>query len=142
MHHTKSLETLQSILSNGLKMCYSNENFTKDFYVAIPMICFCDMPLSNISDHVEVYGHYAIGFNKRNLIKQYYKILNPVNYIISAQQFKIVEQLRDAAKKITAASGEDTEKSPLSYNDACYLLGYMKPFSNNADFSSNDYYEY
>lgn len=142
MHHTKSLETLKSILSNGLKMCYSNENFTKDFHVAIPMICFCDMPLSNISDHVEVYGHYAIGFNKRNLIKQYYQILNPVNYIISAQQFKIVEQLRDAAKKMTATSGGDLGPFPFSYKDACYLLGYMKPFSNNANFSTRDYYEY
>lgn len=142
MHHTKSLETLQSILSNGLKFCYSNENFTKDFHVAIPMVCFCDMPLSNISDHVEVYGHYAIGFNKRNLIKQYHPILNPVNYIISAQQFKIVEQLRKAVKQMAATSGEYTEKLPFSFNDACYLLGYMKPFSNNANFSSRDYYEY
>lgn len=65
-----------------------------------------------------------------------------MNYIISVQQFKIVEQLRDAAKKITVTSGEDSEKSPLSYNDACYLLGYMKPFSNNVNFSTRDYYEY
>lgn len=36
---------------------------------SLPMICFCDMPLSNISDHVEVYGHYAIGFNKKELNK-------------------------------------------------------------------------
>ncbi len=142
MHHTKTIETLQSILSNGLKFYYSNENFTQDFHVAIPMVCFCDMPLSNISDHVEHYGHYAIGFNKRSLIKKYYKILNPVNYIISAQQFKIVEQLRKAAKQMPMTSGEDPENLLLSFNDACYILGYMKPFSNNANYSSREYYEY
>lgn len=142
MHHTKSLDTLKSILSNGLKVCYSNENFTQDFHVAIPMICFCDMPLSNISDHVDVYGHYAIGFNKRHIIAKYHPKLNPVNYLISARQFKIVEQLRIAAKQKTSTTGEGSEKSSFSYNDACYLLGYMKPYSNNANYDSKDYYEY
>lgn len=44
----------------------------------IPMICFCDIPLSSLSFHMDVYSCYGIGMKKEWGIK---KGINPVMYI-------------------------------------------------------------
>lgn len=136
LHHTQKFEVLLSILTNGLKVCYSKEHFNTDFYAGIPMICFCDMPISRLSEHIDSFGSYAIGFNKRRLMETYTHLLNPVNYLISARQFKIAEKLRKEAldnnqqiKNLqTVSTLEKLDKNIKSYNDASFLLGYMKPY--------------
>lgn len=138
LHHTRKYEDLLSILTNGLKVCYSKEHFTTDFYAAIPMICFCDMPISRLSEHIDSYGSYAIGFNKRRLMQKYTHFLNPVNYLISEKQMKIAEMIRKKALENVqkdkdshpASSLEELDKSIVSYNDASYLIGFMKPYGN------------
>ena len=138
LHHTRKYEDLLSILTNGLKVCYSKEHFTTDFYAAIPMICFCDMPISRLSEHIDSYGSYAIGFNKRRLMQKYTHFLNPVNYLISEKQMKIAEMIRKKALENVqkdkdshpASSLEELDKSIESYNDASYLIGFMKPYGN------------
>jgi hypothetical protein len=35
-----------------------------DLGVGIPMVCFCDMPLSQAARHKEAYGRYALGLTK------------------------------------------------------------------------------
>ncbi len=66
-HYTDTMEKLQTILQNGLYTSYSKEmifanGVVKEF--AVPIISFCDIPLSNVSEHVEKYGRYAIGVSK------------------------------------------------------------------------------
>ena len=66
-HFTDSIDKLQSILQNGFYTSYSKElilgnGIGKEF--AVPIISFCDIPLSNISEHVKKYGGYAVGVSK------------------------------------------------------------------------------
>ncbi|MBE9468233.1 MAG: hypothetical protein IMY72_07930 [Bacteroidetes bacterium] len=86
-HYTSSKKILISILNNGFQTRFSLEklgiikkngflnslakilnrkvpedNITDEF--AIPMCCFCDIPLNLVYNHVKVYGEYSIGLKK------------------------------------------------------------------------------
>ncbi|MFC1477962.1 abortive infection system antitoxin AbiGi family protein [Candidatus Margulisiibacteriota bacterium] len=89
-HFTSDINNLIGILTNNFYPRYSLENYSafwpknmekKLSYsnVAIPMVSFCDIPLSNIRNHINVYGRYAIGLTKewgeRNNI-------NPIMYAL------------------------------------------------------------
>ena len=90
-HFTNNLENLIGILTNNFYPRYCRENhsvfYTKDMAkrlgysdIAIPMVCFCDIPLSSIRNHINVYGRYAIGLSKE-WGKQ--KRVSPVMYALS-----------------------------------------------------------
>lgn len=90
-HFTSNLENLIGILTNNFYPRYCLENhtvfWTKDMAkrlryseIAIPMVCFCDIPLSNIRNHIKVYGRYAIGLSKEWGQK---KRISPVMYALS-----------------------------------------------------------
>lgn len=86
-HFTSNREYLIDILTNNFRPRYCLENHgclipdaisPHDLDVAIPMVCFCDIPLSNIGKHLDTYGKYGIG-----LTKDWEKIkgLNPILYV-------------------------------------------------------------
>jgi hypothetical protein len=86
-HFTPTEEYLISILKNGFLPRYCLEN---NFVMiddcrrwAIPMVCFCDIPLSNIKDHVSKYGYYGLGMTKEWGIK---KGLSPILYTTENSQ--------------------------------------------------------
>jgi hypothetical protein len=64
---------------------------------AAPMVSFCDIPLSQIKDHIGKYGPYGIGLTKEWAQKQR---LNPVIYIQSGSFLatSIEESYRNSAK--------------------------------------------
>src|ERR1044072_4036723 len=85
-HFTNNAENLMSILSSGFKPRFCLEQFgTMDLFLtesekeivtnkelneeAIPISCFCDLPMSHISSHLEFYGAYGIGLTKDWAIK-------------------------------------------------------------------------
>ena len=80
-HFTTDRKALLSILTNGLYVRYSLENYESltdgEAEIVFPMTSFCDIPLSQVKRHTSTYGQYAIGLNKswgmRNKI-------NPVIY--------------------------------------------------------------
>lgn len=73
-HFTEDFDTVISILKEGFRPHYSLEDLglyltsivSKEniFGRAFPMVCFCDIPLSQIRDHMKKYGHYGIGLSK------------------------------------------------------------------------------
>jgi len=76
LFHFTDGENLISILKEGFKphLCMEDLNFfltdepteedAEELQHAIPMICFCDIPLSQSKNHMSTYGNYGIGLNK------------------------------------------------------------------------------
>lgn len=79
-HFTDKSNNLKLILRNGLRFSYCFEEFTKNVGIAIPMICFCDIPLLRTIEHRHKYGDYMIGIDKEFLRRHLKHVLNPVSY--------------------------------------------------------------
>lgn len=65
-HFTRTRETLINILKTRF---YPRLSLEENFFfskmgdkIAYPMVCFCDIPLSQIKNHTNSYGKYAIFF--------------------------------------------------------------------------------
>lgn len=82
-HFTKNLESIKSILKNGLYPRYSLEDLrwhgVNDKYMAWAMSCFCDIPLSRITEHTDFYGSYGLGITRDFAMKNGF---SPVIYIM------------------------------------------------------------
>lgn len=82
-HFTKNKTSLKGILKNNFQPNYCFESIeidncpevnTKDLKVkkgedisisgGIPMVSFCDIPLSQVKEHINKYGFYSIGLTK------------------------------------------------------------------------------
>jgi hypothetical protein len=66
-HFCPTIDILLKILSGGFHpaYCWETINVTKErtLNAGVPMISFCDIPLSKISNHNQVYGKYGIGMS-------------------------------------------------------------------------------
>jgi hypothetical protein len=90
IHLTKSKDALIGILKEGFRIKYCLENIgARNIKVgaAFPMVSFCDIPLSEIKNHIENYGDYGVGAKNVcygiGLKKEWGKSkrLNPVLYV-------------------------------------------------------------
>lgn len=81
-HFTRKLEYLIQILEYEFRPRYYPEKLTINSGIenfrAIPMVCFCDIPLSQVKNHIETYGEYGIGLSEAWVFKGK---LNPVLYL-------------------------------------------------------------
>lgn len=74
-HFTRTPENLRGILAEGFRVRVSVERMdllaramgrdTEFDETGIPMVCFCDIPLSQTAQHMTRYGSYAIGLTKK-----------------------------------------------------------------------------
>ncbi len=108
-HITRNFSILKKIITKGLRFSYSLEKTdtqtaiiqkngylrrdsdkelqanslsgNPQTYVAIPMICFCDIPLLRIENHCKKYGKFGIGLNKEILSEIYNNLLNQLRSI-------------------------------------------------------------
>jgi hypothetical protein len=65
-HFTRNLEFLQGILANGFfpRYCLEDTRWIGVDFTPVPMVCFCDIPISRVSEHTDFYGSYGIGMTK------------------------------------------------------------------------------
>lgn len=67
-HFTKSPEILKSIIKNGIypRFCLEEASlkFSREESIAYLISCFCDIPLSRITEHTNAYGEYGLGLTK------------------------------------------------------------------------------
>ena len=132
-HFTDSLDDLISILENEFCPRYSLEEFLyPEVKLAIPMVCFCDIPLSQTKNHINTYGPYGLGMSK-NWAKE--KGLNPVLYLRDdsilhknlASIFRSTTQ--DLAKDALSKLLEDRIKNPTeepAWTTSLNILRYVK----------------
>lgn len=128
-HFTRDYETLLNILRSKFypRLCLEDQLLSNKLVrkIAIPMVCFCDIPLSQISEHVEKYGSYAIGIKKTWAIQQG---VTPVLYTHtnSITRKAITEQFNNLLSKNTISQENDEDSSLIETFLQCTFM--MKPY--------------
>lgn len=123
-HFTRSLDILKSVLKDGFWPRYCLEDVEwqgreENDFIAFPMVCFCDIPMSRISEHVNFYGNFGIGLTKEWGAKNN---LNPVFY------FSGDNPLHGALKSLTTTvSNLEEPQNEKGFIDIRYILAHSKP---------------
>ena len=122
-HFTPSLSNLLGILKDTFypRYCYDefdlvdndSQRFSED---AIPMVCFCDIPLSLLINHIKTYGQYGLGMTKKWGLR---KGLNPVIYFNKNSHL---------AKKFSVLTNGLIWKRTLPARAFHEIMGYIKPY--------------
>lgn len=142
LHFTNGIEALKGILEKGFRFSYCYEEYNNvivfnnenkehaNFFigsngtkrgVAIPMICFCDIPLLRVQEHAECYGKYIIGIDK-NYAEALYQNLNPVLYLSS-------NRMGLSLCDISTSKGNFQYERTYNYNQSVnHLIAYSKRY--------------
>ena len=133
-HFTNNLENLKGILKSNFLPRYCYEDWgtifpdmkTRLVNSAIPMVCFCDIPLSSIAEHVADYGKYALGLSKKWAFENK---LNPVLYMAPDSQpasyfLDLIERMQTNLMKDKL----DPEMGKKFYELASFVKPYKGPF--------------
>jgi hypothetical protein len=134
-HFTNSLENLLNILTSEFTPQFCLENFDvlrsstdeKALSWALPMVCFCDLPLSQTSFHLSVYGDYGIGLTKEWGKKNG---ISPVLYayfqsLLSAKLVKAFDQLLQVEER-----NLDTQTRDV-VDDFFDVFSFVKPYEGD-----------
>ncbi len=122
-HFTDKLSNLREILDKAYFISrFSLEDFRflnayndPDYDAfAFPMVCFCDLPLSKIKEHIKFYGGYGIGLKKTWGFR---KGITPITYL--TKKSYLTKQLKTNVENLM--KGEDQKDFPSE------LIKYTKP---------------
>jgi len=124
IHYTGSFKVLASILKEGFRLKYCLEILhigNTNSEAVHPMISFCDIPLSDSTQHFAAYGKYGIGLSKEWAIRNG---VNPVIYIDRNSLFaSCIEELIIERRK------KDTNLSPKQKKEILKIKSYAKNYS-------------
>lgn len=138
IHFTPEKDALIGILRDDFKIYYCAEKIvTKKgiFQAAIPMVSFCDIPLSEIKIHIENYGCYGLGLKKSWAIREG---LNPVLYI--EKESDLGSEIRNTFEIMLG--NKDLSKLTEEENTVLNLLRYMKNYQNTLTRNGKNIPEY
>lgn len=116
-HFTNSIDVLK-ILEEGFWPQYSKETGWKGKgkpQFAIPMVSFCNIPLSQIEKHISYYGSYGIGISMDWAITE--KNIQPVLYVTR----KAIPNIYDVVK-------DDLNEKKKNKSRWLFFLSRIKPY--------------
>lgn len=125
-HFTSKYDTLISILQSSLfpRLCLEKGLwYPENKKWAIPMVCFCDIPLSNIAEHTQKYGNYAIGIKKTWAMEQG---VSPILYV--HDNSPLIGQGLDALNWSLELSAKDPKHLNERLAQVMSLFFMMKPY--------------
>jgi hypothetical protein len=128
-HFTGTREILNKILASNFEPKYSLETvpFATSLKFAVPMVSFCDLPLSQIKNHLDTYGYYGIGMSKEWGIKNG---VNPVLYTVPNSTLALDIGFAFTHKLLPAKIAKASRK----YDQYLYILDvlrYLKPYKGS-----------
>jgi hypothetical protein len=130
-HFTRNAEHVKGILLNGFMPRHCLEDIKwlglKDWnFLAYPMVCFCDIPISRISEHTAFYGEYGIGLTKEWGLRNG---LTPVAY---ATEGSAITKVADYLLGIRFDGEADKDERETVLNTHIYgLISLVKPIKGN-----------
>lgn len=124
IHFTDTKDKLKKILEENFRIYFCKEFVTlgeiEAKYVA-PMVSFCDIPLSEIKNHITKYGNYGIGLTKEwGMAKR----LNPVLYL--SQTSMLSESIRKSLAHFCDV--DDTDDFSMEQKDLFDVARYIKNY--------------
>ena len=125
IHFTNQIDSLEGILKSGFhpRFCKEAIDFgLKKLDVNAPMVSFCDIPLSQIKEHIGKYGDYGIGLSKEWAQT---KGLNPVLYL--DQKSYLSKSIFSEIKK-AIINGPDDGAWSEEEKQALDVLRYLKNY--------------
>ncbi len=125
IHFTNTSDALKGILQENFKIKYCSEILTleTELLYGAPIISFCDIPLSQIKDHIGKYGAYGIGLTKEWAQKQK---LNPVIYIQPGSF--LAKSIEESYRNINTEKTVDWSKLPADQKNWLNILRYVKNY--------------
>lgn len=130
-HFTRDKQNLVGILTDGFKPRYCSEDMRTIHYspyknFMIPMVCFCDIPLSMIDNHIMDYGCYGIGMSKEWGVK---KGINPIFYIMEGTLINShINNIKNTLVDLWFSKEVKEAPSDELNNTYWNMLSYFKPY--------------
>lgn len=123
IHFTATKEALQGILSENFRLKYCKESIDwmgTTSVIHVPMVSFCDIPLSQVKSHIDSYGAYGIGLTREWAVRSR---LNPVLYV-EANSFLSESYKRSLQRIGTHGTHGHTNEWKLLSNISRYMKNY------------------
>ena len=128
-HFTSEMAILKHILKDGFwpRYCLEDVRWLSEDgidYVAFPMVCFCDIPLSRIQEHVGFYGNFGVGMTKDWALRNG---MNPILYVSGNNPLqKQLYSLNEHANKLNSTEAVMAAKTTMRF-----ILAHCKPAEGN-----------